>query len=405
VSDVAIIGGGIVGLAVARALLHEHGILPVVLEAEERLASHQTGHNSGVIHSGLYYEPGSRKARDCVAGRDAMYAFCREHGVAYERCGKLVVATTEEQAGALEELERRGRTNGLDGILRVAADGLGEYEPHVRGRAGLWVPETGIVDFTRVAEALAAELRAKGATIRTGSRVRRVERRSAGFVLHGDGGELEASHLINCAGLQSDRVARLCGLDPGLRIVPFRGEYWQLAAGREGLVRNLVYPVPDPRLPFLGVHFTRKLGGGVEVGPNALLAWSRVSYSRAGFSARDALATLSYAGFWRLIARHWRFGVGELRRSLIKKAFVRDARRLVPDLGATDLERDGMGIRAQAVAPDGSIVDDFRILEAERMLHVLNAPSPAATASLAIGRYIATRAAPLLGKGAKGVKS
>lgn len=395
-SEVAIIGGGIVGLAVARALLLEHGVVPVVVEAEDRLATHQTGHNSGVIHSGLYYEPGSRKARDCVSGRDAMYAFCREHGVAYERCGKLVVATTEAQAAALHELERRGRANGLEGILRVAAEGLAEYEPNVRGRAGLWVPETGIVDFTRVAEALAAELRDKGATIRTGWRVRRVERRPAGFVLRGDGGGLEASHLINCAGLQSDRVARLCGLDPGLRIVPFRGEYWQLAAGREGLVRNLVYPVPDPRLPFLGVHFTRKLGGGVEVGPNAVLAWSRGIYSRAGFSARDALATLSYAGFWRLIARHWRFGVGELRRSLIKTSFLRDAQRLIPDLGAADLERDGMGIRAQAVAPDGAIVDDFRILEADRMLHVLNAPSPAATASLAIGRHVAARAAPLI---------
>jgi L-2-hydroxyglutarate oxidase len=397
VSDVAIIGGGIVGLAVGRALLVEHGVVPVVLEAESRLAAHQTGHNSGVIHSGLYYAPGSRKARDCVAGREAMYAFCREHGVEHERCGKLVVAMSDEQVGALDELERGGRANGLEGVRRVAAGGLGDYEPHVRGRAGLWIPETGIVDFSRVAEALAADLRERGATIRTGSRVRRVERRAAGFVLHVEGGALEASHLINCAGLQSDRVARLCGLDPGLRIVPFRGEYWNLAPGREGLVRNLVYPVPDPRLPFLGVHFTRKPGGGVEAGPNAVLAWSRGSYRRSAFSARDALATLSYGGFWRLIARHWRFGTGELHRSLIKSAFVRDARRLVPDLAAADLERGGLGIRAQAVAPDGSLVDDFRILEAERMLHVLNAPSPAATASLAIGRHVASLALPLLG--------
>jgi L-2-hydroxyglutarate oxidase len=322
-SEVAIIGGGIVGLAVGRALFHEHRVAPVILEAEDRVGTHQTGHNSGVIHSGLYYEPGSRKARDCVAGRDALVAFCREHGIAHEQCGKLVLATSPEQTGALDRLEQRGRANGLDGIRRLEADELRDHEPAVRGHAALWVPQTGIVDFSRVAVALANELRSNGATILTGARVRSVLRRGDSLVLQSDGREIEARNLINCAGLQSDRIARLCGLDPGLRIVPFRGEYYRLTAESEGLVRNLIYPVPDPRLPFLGVHFTRKLGGGVEVGPNAVLAWSRQRYGRASFSWRDAWATLSYGGFWRLISRHWRFGVGELHRSLSKAAFAR----------------------------------------------------------------------------------
>jgi L-2-hydroxyglutarate oxidase len=292
----------------------------------------------------------------------------------------------------LEELERRGRANGLDGVRRVAAAELTDFEPHVHGRAGLWVPETGIVDYSKVAEALARELSQAGAEIRVGSQVRRVQRRADGFTLQTTVGPVRAGNLINCAGLQSDRVARMCGLDPGLRIVPIRGEYHLLAEHRLHLVRNLVYPVPDPRLPFLGVHFTRKLEGGVEVGPNAVPAWSRTGYRRGSLSARDLLATLSYAGFWRMAAHHWRFGAGEIRRSLSKTALVADARRLIPELQPSDLARGGSGIRAQAVAHDGSLIDDFRFLEADQMLHVLNAPSPAATASLAIGRHIAARA-------------
>ena len=390
--EVAVVGGGIVGLATARALLLEHGLRPIVLEAENRLAAHQTGHNSGVIHSGLYYAPGSSKARECVAGRDALYAYCREQGVVHERCGKLVVATTDSESEALLELERRGSANGLAGLRRVAAGEIAGFEPHVRGRAALWLPDTGIVDFSQVAKAFARELWQGGAEVRVGAPVRRVERRAGRFVLHFDGERVEAPRLVNCAGLQCDRVARLCGLDPGLRIVPIRGEYFRLAPGREGLIRNLVYPVPDPQLPFLGVHFTRRIDGVVDVGPNAVPAFSRSGYRRGSLSPRDLLSLVSWPGFWRMAARHWRYGAAEIRRSLSPAAFAADARRLVPDLVPGDLARHGSGIRAQAVDRDGSLVADFRILAGDGMVHVLNAPSPAATASLTLGRAIAARA-------------
>ncbi len=389
---VAIIGGGIVGLAVARALLLERRVTPVVLEAEERLALHQTGHNSGVIHSGLYYKTGSRKARDCVSGRQALYEFCRQHGVACEQCGKLIVATSSEQSELLEQLERRGRANGLEGTRLVGGSELRDLEPHVRAAAGLWVPQTGIVDFSRVAEALARELREAGVELRTAARVTRIRRRSNGFVLELTDGEIETGNLINCAGLQSDRIARRCGLDPGLRIVPFRGEYYQLTPQSRHLVRNLVYPVPDPDLPFLGAHFTRTIAGGVEVGPNAVLAFRREGYRRWSFSPRDALSALSYGGFWRMVARHWRYGLGEQYRSWSKRAFVRELRRMIPAVAPGDLRRGRTGVRAQAIARNGALVDDFHIVEGERMLHVLNAPSPAATAALTIGSHIARRA-------------
>ena len=391
-SRVAIIGGGIVGLAVARALLRERRVTPVVLEAEERLALHQTGHNSGVIHSGLYYKTGSRKARDCVAGREALYDFCRQHGVACEQCGKLIVATSSEQTELLEQLERRGRANGLEGTRLVGGSELRDLEPHVRAAAGLWVPQTGIVDFSRVAEALARELREAGVELRTAARVTRIRRRSNGFVLEFADGEIETAYLINCAGLQSDRIARRCGLDPGLRIVPFRGEYHQLTPNSRHLVRNLVYPVPDPELPFLGAHFTRTIDGDVEVGPNAVLAFRREGYRRWSFSPRDALSALSYGGFWRMVAGHWRYGLGEQYRSWSKRAFVRELRRMIPAVAPGDLRRGGTGVRAQAIARNGALLDDFHIVEGQRMLHVLNAPSPAATAALTIGSHIARRA-------------
>jgi L-2-hydroxyglutarate oxidase len=402
--QVAVVGGGIVGLATARAIQLESRASAVVLEAEERLATHQTGHNSGVIHSGLYYKPGSLKARNCAAGRDALYRFCAENEIAHENCGKIVVATTQDEVERLEELVQRGRANGLHGLRRLDPDQLREYEPHVRGVAGLHVPETGIVDFTQVAESMARQLREGGGKILTGARVRAVRRNGGDFVVETTRGAVEARFLINCAGLQCDRVARLCGLRPRVRIVPFRGEYYKLVPQRQDLVRHLIYPVPDPRFPFLGVHFTRMVHGGVEAGPNAVLAFKREGYGRFSFSGRDTLATLSYRGFWRMASRHWRTGFGELYRSFSRAAFVRALQKLLPDLRETDVERHGAGVRAQAVAPDGALLDDFHVLEAERMLHVLNAPSPAATASLSIGNTLARRAAELFGIQTEGIE-
>jgi L-2-hydroxyglutarate oxidase len=386
--DVAIVGGGIVGLATARALARP-GVRLVVLEAEERLAAHQSGHNSGVIHSGLYYRPGSLKARDCVEGREAMYRFCAEHGIPHERCGKLVVATEARELPGLDELERRGRANGLAGLRRLGPEEIRAYEPNVRGVAALLVPDTGIVDFAQVTAALGESVRAGGGEIRLRTRVIGVAREAGGLVLRTTQGDLRARHLINCGGLQSDRIARLCGLRPGVAIVPFRGEYYQLRAERRHVIRNLVYPVPDATFPFLGVHFTRRIDGSIEAGPNAVLAFRREGYGRWSLSARDVLALAAYGGFWRMAGRYWRTGVAELGRSLSKRAFVAALRRLVPGLAAEDLVPGGTGVRAQAVEPNGALVDDFRIAEVERMIHVLNAPSPAATASLAIGKAIA----------------
>ena len=390
--DVAVIGGGIVGMATAMALTARARIALVVLEAEDRLAPHQTGNNSGVIHSGLYYKPGSQKARTCIEGREALYRFCAERGIAHERCGKLVVATSADELPRLDELARRGGANGLEGLRRLAADELHEVEPHVAGIAGLLVPQTGIVDYVAVSNAYADEVRSRDGEIVLRARVLRVRRAAGELRLETTAGTYRAAHLVNCAGLQCDRVARLCGADPGVRIVPFRGEYYELAERRRHLVRNLIYPVPDPSFPFLGVHFTRKVSGGVEAGPNAVLALKREGYSKTSFSPRDALATLAYPGFWRLATRYWRMGSGEMWRSWHKAAFVRALQRLLPELQAADLAPGGAGVRAQALAPDGALVDDFAIVARDGMIHVLNAPSPAATASIAIGRHIASLA-------------
>ncbi len=386
---IAIIGGGIVGSATAYHLAPRWGNSLVLLEAEDRLAAHQTGNNSGVVHSGLYYKPGSLKAKNCVQGREELYRFCAEHGVACERCGKIVVATDAAELPALEELERRGRANGLIGLERLTAEQLKEHEPHVAGVAGLFVPETGIADYVQVTETYARLAGEQGAQVRTDWTFTGCQRRSDGLVLQTSHGPLHAGHLINCGGLQADRVARLCGVDPGLRIVPFRGEYYQLAPGREHLVRNLIYPVPDPRFPFLGVHFTRMVRGGVEAGPNAVLAFKRYGYTRSSFSLRDTLDMATYGGLWRMASRYWKTGLGEFHRSWSKKAFVRALQKLMPELTADDIVPAGAGVRAQALAPAGSLVDDFDIVPAERMIHVLNAPSPAATASFSIGRTIA----------------
>jgi L-2-hydroxyglutarate oxidase len=394
VFDVAIVGGGIVGLATAEALLDRRVGSLVVREAEPRLAAHQTGNNSGVVHTGLYYRPGSLKARLCVEGREQLLRFCQEHGVASERCGKVVVATRDSELPALAELERRGRANGLAGVRRLDPDGLRALEPHASGIAALHVPESGIADFTGVAAALAGEVTEGGGEIRTGARLLAgVSNGGEQLVAQTTTGDIRCRLLVSCAGLQADRVARLCGDEPGLRIVPFRGEYYELREERRHLVRNLVYPVPDPRFPFLGVHFTRRVDGSVEAGPNAVLALQREGYSRRDASLRDLADLISYRGFWRLARTYWRTGVEEIARSLSREGFARALRRLVPEVEADDLRPAAAGVRAQAVSPDGKLLDDFRIVTGRRTVHVLNAPSPAATASLAIGRYIAERVA------------
>jgi L-2-hydroxyglutarate oxidase len=391
--SVAIVGGGIVGLATARALALEHRAEVVVVEAEQGLAQHQTGHNSGVVHSGLYYKPGSLKARNCVEGREQLYRFCEENGIPHDPCGKVVVAVSADELPALRELERRGKANGLEGLRRLDRAALKEYEPHVAGVEGLLVPQTGIVDFSGVAEVMARQLCEAGGEVLTGARVTAVQREGSSFVLETVRGEVRARYIVNCGGLQCDRIARMCGLEPDLRIIPFRGEYYKMIPEREGLVRNLIYPVPDPRFPFLGIHFTRMIQGGVEAGPNAILALKREGYGRLSFSARDSLDIFSYGGFWRLAASYWSTGMGEVYRSFFKSALVKALQKLIPELTSADIHRHGAGIRAQAVGRDGRLVYDFHVLEGERMLHVLNAPSPAATASLCIGNTLAERAA------------
>lgn len=389
--EIAIIGGGIVGVATGMALAPRSKSL-VILEAEKDLAQHQTGRNSGVIHSGLYYKPGSWKARLCVEGREAMYRFCEENGLPHERCGKLVVAITPEEEKLLQALAERGRANGIEGLRQLSPEEIREREPEVHARAGLLVPVTGIVDFVAVTRAFAERVRAAGGEIRCSARVCGIARDSDGLVLETTAGPIRARNLINCAGLQCDRIARLCGLRPEAKIVPFRGEYYVLRPEKSGFIRHLVYPVPDPRFPFLGVHFTRMIHGGIEAGPNAVLAFKREGYTKTSFSLRDTVETFMWPGALRLFARHWRMGLEEFHRSFSKKAFVRALQRLTPAIRAEDLEPGEAGVRAQAVARDGSLVDDFLFLEAERMIHVLNAPSPAATASIAIGRVIAERA-------------
>jgi L-2-hydroxyglutarate oxidase len=394
-ADAVIVGGGIVGLATGLALLAARpGATAVVLEKEDGVAAHQTGRNSGVIHAGLYYKPGSLKARACARGRELLERFCEEHGVPFERCGKIVVATRDDEVPRLEELERRGKANGLVGVTRLGARELHEHEPHAAGVAALFVRETGIVDYKAVAQAYARELARRGGELRTGARATAISRRDGRVIVESTSGAVEARVLVACAGLESDRIARLAGLDVDVAIVPFRGEYWMLSPARAHLVQNLIYPVPDPAFPFLGVHFTRRIGGAhsVEAGPNAVLALKREGYTRSSFDARDAWDVATWPGFWRMAGKHWRAGLGEQWRSLSRSAFARACAALVPEITEHDLVPGGAGVRAQALARSGALLDDFSIAEGERMVHVLNAPSPAATASLAIGEEIAARA-------------
>ncbi len=390
--DIAIVGGGIVGLATAHRLLERRpGTRLVILEKEPALAEHQTGRNSGVIHAGLYYAPGSLKARLCREGKDALERFCDDHGIPFERCGKLVVAVDETELPRLAELKARGEANGLRGLEEVGPERIAEIEPHAAGVRALHLAETGIVDFRRVALAYAEEVRARGGEILLGRRVTAV-RTGTELVIETSAGAIVAGNLITCAGLQSDRVARMTGAPELMRVVPFRGDYCALKPSAREFVRGLIYPVPDPSFPFLGVHFTRRIDGEVWAGPNAVLAFARERYGRFDLSPRDLASTLAFTGFRRLARRYWRTGLAEMRRDWSKRAFVQACRRLLPQLEPDDVEWGPSGIRAQTVLESGELADDFSVQASERILHVRNAPSPAATASLAIGRVLAERA-------------
>jgi 2-hydroxyglutarate dehydrogenase len=391
--DLAIVGGGIVGLAVARELGRRHPRRTVcVLEREPELGTHQTGHNSGVIHAGVYYVPGSLKARLCVQGARELYEYCEQRGIEYERCGKLIVATDRSELERLDELERRGRANEVPGLQRIDAAGIEALEPHARGLAALHSPATGIVDFRAVALAYADDVRAAGGTIATGCEVTDVSPNGRALRISHSAGTLEAGNAVFCAGGWSDRLAVTAGADPDPRIVPFRGAYLRLLPARRSLVRSLIYPVPDPSLPFLGVHLTKHISGEVLVGPTALLAGARDAYRIARVRPRDLRETLGWPGTWRMLGRWWATGVTELRHAALRSAFVRAAARYVPELRVEDVEPSFAGVRAQALARDGRLVDDFIFSATERALHVRNAPSPGATSSLAIARHVADEA-------------
>jgi L-2-hydroxyglutarate oxidase len=387
--DFAVIGGGIVGLATAMALTKRFpGKRIAVLEKESSLASHQTGHNSGVIHSGIYYKPGSFKARFARAGSESMARFCEEHAIEHEICGKVIVATRQDELPLLDNLYKRGIENGL-AIARIGPAELAEIEPHVRGLAAIRVPAAGIVDYTQVCGAYGAVVAAGGGDIRIGERVVGIRKKASCVEVRTSTGAVEAKFVVNCAGLHSDRVARMDGMADDMKIVPFRGEYYELRPDRRYLVKHLIYPVPNPNFPFLGVHYTRMIGGHVEAGPNAVLAFKREGYRKRDVDLRDLAEVLAFPGFWKLSSRYWREGLDEMKRSLSKAAFVRSLQALIPEITESDLVPAPAGVRAQALKTDGSLVDDFHLLKSERAIHVCNAPSPAATASIEIGRHIA----------------
>ncbi|HLF79792.1 MAG TPA: L-2-hydroxyglutarate oxidase [Dehalococcoidia bacterium] len=387
--DIAVIGGGIIGIATAMQISQKYPKYRVgVIEKEQALAGHQTGHNSGVIHSGIYYAPGSLKAKNCVIGSSQLREFCDQNNIKYELCGKVIVATSEEELPRLDELMRRGTANGVPGLEMIDRDRLREIEPESAGIKALYSPATGIIDYTQVTQAYARHLREGGGDIVMGARVQNIQRRTDGIYLDTDKGDVQAQYLVNCAGLYSDTVARMLGADPHLRIIPFRGEYYFLKPEAQRLVKGLIYPVPDPRYPFLGVHFTRSIHGSVEAGPNAVLALAREGYTKTRFNANESVGTFTYKGFWHMARKHWKTGVHEVYRSFSKKAFTKALQRLVPAITEDDLAPGGAGVRAQAVDDDGRLIDDFRIVETPNAIHVLNAPSPGATASLAISAGI-----------------
>jgi L-2-hydroxyglutarate oxidase LhgO len=391
--DLIIVGGGIIGLATALEITQSLPQVKLLLvEKEDQLATHQTGHNSGVIHSGIYYKPGSLKAQTCVRGSQALIAFCEQHDILYERCGKIVVATSEAELPRLEELHRRGTANGVEGLEMIGPERLRELEPYATGIKALHVPSTGIIDFPQVAQTYAQLIQKNGGEIRLKHQVQTLQHTQGKMVLETTGGAIQTTYLINCAGLFCDRLARMAGAQPDLQIVPFRGEYYTIAPERHELVTNLIYPVPDPALPFLGVHFTRTIDGMLEAGPNAVLALAREGYQKSDFNWQDTKETFSFPGFWTMAGKYWQTGFGEMYRSFSKHAFLKALQRLMPELRASDLQPGGSGVRAQAIASNGALVDDFVISQTGNALHILNAPSPGATASVAIGQMIVEKA-------------
>ncbi|GAB3333471.1 L-2-hydroxyglutarate oxidase [Larkinella ripae] len=393
-TDIIIIGGGIVGLATALQIKQQRPTLSVtVLEKENRLAAHQTGHNSGVIHSGLYYKPGSLKATNCIRGYWMLLEFCEKEQVPYELCGKIVVATKPEEVPLLDNLYERGRQNGLEGLKKLSQGEMHEIEPHVRGVEGMWVPQTGIIDYVQVCEKYAEKLRELGGKIRLGEQVMQITPGNTLSVVVTNQATYETKLVVNCAGLYSDKIAQLGQRQPiDLRIIPFRGEYFKLRPEKQHLVRNLIYPVPDPNFPFLGVHFTRMIHGGVEAGPNAVLAFGREGYRKSDINLKELFETLSWSGFQKVAAKYWETGLGEMYRSFSKSAFTKALQELIPAIQEDDLVEGGSGVRAQACDRTGGLLDDFAILETERAINVCNAPSPAATSSLSIGLTVSEKA-------------
>ncbi|GAB3246351.1 L-2-hydroxyglutarate oxidase [Larkinella harenae] len=393
-NDIIIIGGGIVGLATALQIKRQRPNLSVtILEKENRLAAHQTGHNSGVIHSGLYYKPGSLKATNCIRGYWMLLEFCEQESVPYELCGKIVVATKPEEVPLLNNLHERGQQNGLEGLKKLSQAEMNEIEPHVRGVAGMWVPQTGIIDYVQVCEKYAEKFRELGGEIRLGEQVAQITPGNTLSVVVTDRATYETKLVINCAGLYSDKMAQLTQRQPiDLRIIPFRGEYFKIRPEKQHLVRNLIYPVPDPNFPFLGVHFTRMIHGGIEAGPNAVLAFQREGYRKSDINLKELFETLSWSGFQKVAAKYWETGLGEMYRSFSKSAFTKALQELIPAIQEADLVEGGSGVRAQACDRRGGLLDDFAILETERAINVCNAPSPAATSSLSIGLTVSEKA-------------
>ena len=389
--DFTIVGGGIVGLSTGMALSRRHPYARIlVLEKENRWAAHQSGHNSGVIHSGVYYKPGSLKAQFATAGKRAVVEFCEEHGIKYDICGKVIVATQPDQVPIMEKIYQRGLANGLK-VSKIGPEELKEIEPHVKGVAAIRVPSAGIVDYKQVTEAYAKVLKGNGATLRLNTRVKAVSPNGPGLMVESNNGVFQTRFLVNCAGLHSDRIARKMGVETNMKIVPFRGEYYQLKPEKRYLAKHLIYPVPNPDFPFLGVHFTRMINGEVHAGPNAVLSLKREGYTKKEFNLRDFVDVITYGGFWKLACKNWQEGTKEMIRSFSKAAFVRSLQELIPEVEANDIEPAGAGVRAQALMPNGKMMDDFVLLQGHRSIHVCNAPSPAATASIPIGEAIAER--------------